>query len=99
MIDHINGDSVDDRICNLREVSRTQNIWNSRYKKNKPKKNKKWCPVGVRKTKHGKYQARITVNKIQHSLGLYNTIEEAFEVYKKERARVCGEYAPEWVKC
>ena len=69
-IDHINGIKHDNRICNLRSVTRQQNQWNRTTSKGYTwnKKDKKW-------------QAQIQVNKKVIYLGSYNTEEEARNAY------------------
>lgn len=87
-VDHINGDSLDDRIENLRECNFSQNIVNS-----KPKLKIKQLPVGVYETKQGKYMARVTVNGNTNNLGTFPTIGEANRIAKKFRKGVYGEFA------
>jgi hypothetical protein len=69
-IDHINGIKNDNRKCNLREATASQNHANIKMKKG-------YTKVG------NKYRARIEVNKEQIHLGYFNTKEEAISVYKK----------------
>ena len=54
-------------------------------------------PLGVSFNKRdGKFQASCTVNsKLQH-LGLFNTPEEAFAVYKPFKETLCKELALKW---
>lgn len=87
-VDHKNRIKHDDRICNLREASQTQNSWN--YPERKKKSD---LPEGVRITKSGKFLARISYNKIKISLGSYNTANEASFVYQKKRRELYGEFA------
>ena len=68
-IDHINRNRADNRICNLRNVTHQQNLWNS--------KGKGYTYHKIAK----KYQAKITINYKQKSLGLYDTPEEARQAY------------------
>lgn len=67
-IDHINGNKQDNRIENLRDVSRSRNQQNRRKAK------------GYYLNK-GKYNARITVDKKQVHLGCFNTEFEARQAY------------------
>lgn len=73
MIDHKNGDSLDNRISNLVACDQKMNCQNH---------NKEKC--GVR-TMGDKFQARITVDKKQIHIGTFNTEEEAKEAYNKKR--------------
>ena len=88
-IDHINGNSLDDRPENLREATVTQNCWNHFKRKRKLD-----LPMGVRKNVHsGRYAARISYNKKQITIGTYDTPEEAYDAYVKRKMELYGEYA------
>lgn len=78
-IDHINGDGLDNRIKNLRDVSQTVNAQNH---KEKIKKN--GLPTGVSFCVGG-YRARIQVNKKQLSLGVFDSQEKAYKAYRSAR--------------
>ena len=69
-IDHINGITGDNRICNLRNVNHTQNQWNQT-------KAKGYCWS----KKKNKWQAQISLNKKVIYLGLYTTEEKARNAY------------------
>lgn len=87
-IDHINGNALDDRPENLRDVTPTQNAWNHRTRaKRSP------LPMGVRALRGGKYQARIGYMKRSIHLGVFATPEEAAMVYRAKRKELFGEYA------
>jgi hypothetical protein len=87
-IDHINGNSVDDRWANLREATPTQNAWN-----HKTRARRIDLPMGVRRSVGGKYVARIAQNGVQHTIGTFATIEEAKAAYQQERSVRYGEFA------
>jgi len=87
-IDHINGDSLDDRIANLREATITQNAWNHNTRRKSSS-----TPMGVRVTRSGKYQARIAVNKKQIAIGIFDTPEMASQAYQQKRKEFFNEYA------
>jgi len=79
-IDHINGDTSDNRICNLREADDKLNGQNQR----KPHKDSVSGFLGVTKdTKPRKkpWKAQIFVNKKQKYLGNFFTPEEAHAAY------------------
>lgn len=77
-IDHINGIKTDNRIVNLRDVSQHLNMRNRvRYK------TEHIGPVGVYKTRHGRYEARIS----DEYIGTYLTEAEAHAA----RSAVMGE--------
>lgn len=85
-IDHINHDTTDNRLCNLRDVSTSGNMENQirAHKRNQT------GLIGV--TKHHKspkkpWRARIRVKKQEIYLGTFATKEEAFKVYLEAKAK------------
>lgn len=81
-IDHINRDPLDNRKCNLRVATRTQNVQNRLVMKSN-----KLGVKGVRwKEQNQKYEARITVNKKPMYLGLYERLEDATEAARVARS-------------
>jgi hypothetical protein len=87
-IDHINGNSLDDRWQNLREASATQNAWN-----HKTRKRSKDLPMGVRQDVRGKYVARIGHNKTLITIGTFDTVQAAQDAYQNERSVRYGKFA------
>jgi len=80
-IDHINGERSDNRIDNLRVVTKAENA------KNRSAYRGKSLPKGV--TFHpstGKYRARIRCDGTLHSLGLFDTPDEAYARYREAAA-------------
>ena len=77
-IDHINGIRSDNRICNLRLVTRSQNTQN--LKTAKTDKNSRLLGVHFM-PRINKYVARIGLNGVRYYLGVYETKEHAYEVY------------------
>lgn len=77
-IDHINGNRIDNRIENLREVSTVENMHNSKiYKTNKS------GFTGVYwDTQRQKWQAYIMVDNRQINLGRFENFEDAVEARK-----------------
>lgn len=75
-IDHINGVKTDNRIDNLRVVSKKLNLQNQR----KAQCGTKSGFLGVTERKYG-YEANILVNGKPMYLGRYKTAQEAHEVY------------------
>ena len=69
-IDHINGVTGDNRICNLRNVTCQQNHWNRTKAKGY-----------VWDKNANKWKAQITLNKKVIHLGLYITEQEARQAY------------------
>lgn len=85
LIDHIDGDALNNRIENLRLVNRSQNNWNSKAK----------GPLCKGITKVGnKYRAKIMYKGETYSIGTFNTVEEASREYKEAAELLYGEYAP-----
>lgn len=78
-LDHINGDGLDNRIENLREVSFNENQRNRKM----PVHNTSGC-VGVYKSRTpNKWNARINHDNKFIYLGTFNSKEEAIEARKK----------------
>ena len=87
-IDHINGNSLDDRICNLREATMMQNSWNRTSRKKAST-----LPMGIRVRKSGLYEARIMCNKKSENLGVFKNIDDAVAAYVAARKAKFGEYS------
>lgn len=64
-VDHINHNILDNRKCNLRIVTKSQNQMNANYK-------------GVTDMKNGKFYAHIKINGKMINLGVYVDKEEAY---------------------
>ena len=75
-IDHINGDKLDNRIVNLREVTRQENHFNRTTVKG----------YSYHKAKN-KYQARIMLNGKHIFLGYFETPEEARACYLENKKK------------
>lgn len=88
-VDHVNGNRLDNRRVNLRVASKLENARNCKRYKNNSSGYK-----GVRfAKKHQKWQARIRVEgKLLH-LGLADTPEAAYEIYKEAAQLYFGEFA------
>lgn len=92
MVDHIDGDTKNNRIENLRECDNAQNQYNSRRKHNNRSgyKGVAFCK-GYRKP----WRARIVVNKAPVDLGYFDTPEQAALAYAE--GAEC--YAKEFARC
>lgn len=88
IMDHINGDSLDDRWLNLREATSTQNAWN-----HKTRAKKSDLPMGVRINSSGRFSARIGVMGQQVQIGTFDTADEARAAYMDARLKYFGEFA------
>ena len=88
VVDHINGDGLDNRRENLRVCTTQENCWNSK-KKTTNKSGFKGVSIHV----SGKWRATIFVSGKQISLGLYQSPEDAAEAYKKAASEKFGIFA------
>ena len=88
-VDHINGNRLDNRKCNLRIVTRQQNQMN----KKKPKNNKSGHK-GVHYDKsRGKWVTYISVNYKRVHLGRFYNKMDAVKAYNKAANKFHGEFA------
>lgn len=88
-VDHINGNSLDNRRSNLRLASVNENARNSRHKSTNTSGYK-----GVSWSKHHKnWQAVIKVNSKAVHLGHFDTPEAAYAAYCEGAAKYHGEFA------
>lgn len=89
LIDHKNGNSLDNSIDNLREATFAQNSQNSK----KPATNTSGYK-GVYFSHHAnKWRAQISVNGRTKNLGYFYTKEEAYAVYCAAANKYYGEFA------
>jgi hypothetical protein len=84
-IDHINGDKSDNRICNLRCVSRSVNLQNQRQPRSDNARGL-YLGVGWDKARQ-KWRAQIKDGK-NTFLGRFNSQEEASEAYLAAKRRL-----------
>lgn len=87
-VDHIDGNSLNDAINNLREATVTENAWNHKRRTRKSK-----LPMGVRSMASGRYQARVAFKKQMLHLGSFSTPEEAEAAYRSKRKELYREFA------
>ena len=87
-VDHINGDTLDNRRCNLRIATKGEN--NRNAKKNKRGKT---LYKGVIIRPSGRYGVYIQYNNKPLCLGTYDDIKTAAEVYNKKAKEIFGEFA------
>lgn len=87
-IDHINGDKSDNRLANLRSVTRSQNRMNvGAYKSN----GSGYRGVNFDKAT-GKWKAQIQRDGRKRAIGYFGTPEDAKAAYDAEAERLHGEY-------
>lgn len=82
-IDHVDGDTKNNKIANLRDVPVAVNSRNTKKYDNNTS-----GYIGVTRTASGKWQARIGYNMGRMCLGTFNTAEEAYEAYKKKASEL-----------
>lgn len=89
VVDHINHETLDNRKCNLRVVTQTQNNMNRRLEKRNTS-----TVTGVSWFKaNERWSAYISVNKKRIHLGYFNTLEEAKEARGKAEEIHFGKHA------
>jgi len=81
VVDHLNGNKLDNRKGNLRITTVQGNSFNRRPHRNNP-----LGVRGVQPTKNGKYLAYIRVDGKTYNLGTYSSLEEASAVYEEMRS-------------
>jgi hypothetical protein len=88
VVDHVNGDKLDNRRNNLRIVTQHQNCYNSKPKGSTSKyKGVYFC------NKRKRYYARIKKHGKQRSLGGYSNEIDAAKAYNTAAVDVFGDYA------
>jgi hypothetical protein len=91
LTDHINGNVLDNRKCNLRKCTRAENIRNSPKRKTNTSGYK-----GVSWHKqHNKWASSIRLNNKDIHLGYYTDIIEAAKAYNEAAQKYHGEFA--WI--
>lgn len=81
IVDHIDGNRINNKIENLRSATVSQNAWNSKIRKTNSSGIK-----GVSWDKRvKKWRASCTVNYKQNNLGYYDSIEDAAKVVSEFR--------------
>lgn len=88
LVDHINGNTLDNRRSNLRIASRLQNNVNSKKRKNCKSKYK-----GLMLRPSGRWGVYIKFQGINYCLGTFDNEIEAAKVYNKKALEFYGEYA------
>jgi hypothetical protein len=87
VIDHINRNKLDNRICNLRVITAKENSYNRTKNANSENKYK-----GVQK-RGNKYVAIITKDGIKKEIGGFLTEEDAAKTYDMMAEELFGEFA------
>ena len=90
-IDHINGNALDNRRCNLRVVTQAENTRNSKTPCNNTSGTK-----GVSKVKkNGRWHAYIETNGERNNLGYFKNKDDAIKARKEAALKYHGEFAYE----
>lgn len=89
VVDHINGDTLDNRRCNLRICSQAENVRNSSVRKTSKTGYK---GVSYRKDT-GKYRVRIYKNYRCFNFGHFDTLDEAVNCYNLNVQGLHGPFA------
>jgi hypothetical protein len=99
IIDHINGNILDNRKVNLRLVTHQQNLWNNTKNKSivTSRTGTKYVgvslsPVALRYKLKRPYVARMTVDNKTVNLGYYETPEQASNAYQQKAKEIKGQY-------
>lgn len=89
IVDHINGDGLDNRRSNLRLVTQSQNHMNQKKRKDgtSPFKGVGWDKI------KGKWRAFIRKDGFQITIGHFNSEEEAALAYDQKAKKLFGEFA------
>lgn len=88
VIDHINGNTLDNRECNIRICTQANNSKNRIYKASKNK-----VPgIYQQYDKNGNYSVRITYNYKTYHIGTFKTYEEALKARLEAEEKYFGEY-------
>jgi len=90
VVDHINGNPLDNCRINLRLATKQQNSCN----RNRSQKNNKLGVKGVSWHKRcGKYKSAIQYNRKSMHLGLFASLDDADKAYRDAEIKYFGEFA------
>lgn len=84
-IDHINGDKLDNRWENLRNVTRAEQMWN------RAPWGKHSSSIGVRQVPSGRWSAHLSVHGEKLYLGTFDTEQRAHEAYLQAKVLFHGQ--------
>ena len=87
-VDHINGNRLDNRRKNLRIVTPSMNLANSKKQKNNTS-----GYMGVSRDRGGRWRTQLNFQKKRYYGGLHDTPEEAARAYDELAKEIHGEFA------
>lgn len=82
-IDHLNGDTDDNRICNLRVSEKKENSRNARKRKDNAS-----GYTGVTELPSGRFRAVLMAGGKQRHVGVFDTPREAYVALKRVRRKI-----------
>lgn len=88
-VDHINSNRTDNRICNLREATKSQNMINTKLRKN----NKSGIKGISWRKDLKKWHARLTIDKKIICIGNFFNLNDAKLAIENARIKYHGKYA------
>ncbi len=91
IVDHIDGNILNNTRSNLRMCTKQQNNWN------RPAAKKTGLPKHVYRYR-GKYYVKITCNRRQRHIGTYATLDEATAVATEIGKDFHGNFACTWIR-
>lgn len=88
-VDHINGDTFDNRKCNLRTVTKSQNQMNCDI----PKDNKSGVRGVAYIEQKSRWKAYICKNRVKYNLGYFKNKQDAIDIREEFEYLLFGEYS------
>lgn len=86
-IDHINGDKQDNRLCNLRLATQSQN------QQNRLAVSGRDLPKGIYQNQHGKYRAECSFHGVRIATSSIDDLDKITAIQQELEVRLHGEFA------